>query len=304
MPHLELHRLPEGAIYRMITDRVQFEDRIQLEFSDPIRCLRVEDGVLQQGRGDVISHDEFNADAFRCTDDGMPILPVDTPISFQVEALREATKTIDPTPDLSAHFADIAALRQRMPELDALDPEARNDALTYDAMTLDLKDPRVPQKYIGEVTSRAPEKAELDPVIMRIEQETRVAPESWQRVVDMPRYQQEPLRALARAMLAPVIGNAADLEDMRVLMMTRAEVERSAAMKRWVRNSDESRELDPFSHPTLSGYQTGVPVFAEKDGVGVVFFDDHEGSYAYAFATDPELKLELKDDEPPAPRFF
>ncbi|BCB22032.1 hypothetical protein [Bosea sp. ANAM02] len=304
MPHPELHRLPEGAIYRMITDRVQFEDRVQLEFSDPIRCLRVEDGVLQQGRGDVISHEEFNVDAFRCTEDGFPLLPVDTPISFQVESLREAAKTLDPAPDLSAHFADIAALRRRMPELAALDAQARNDALTYDALNLDVKDPRVPQKYIGEVTSRAPEKAELDPVILLIEQQTRVAPENWHRVIDMPRYQHESLRAIARAMLAPVIGNAADLEDMRILKMDPNEVERSAAMKRWVRNAEESCELAPFSHPSFPGYETGVPIFAEKDGVGIVFFEDHFASYAYAFATDPDLKLELRDDEPPAPRFF
>jgi hypothetical protein len=304
MPHPELHRLPEGAIYRMITDRVQFEDRIQLEFSDPIRCLRVEDGVLQQGRGDVIPHEEFNADAFRCTDEGIPVLPVDTPVSWQLEALREAAKTIQPAPELGAHFADIAAMRQRMPALEEMDPQTRNDALTYDALMLDVKDTRVPQKYIGEVTSRAPEKAELDPVLQRIDRETRVAPEEWQRLIDMPRYQTEPLRAIARAMLAPVLGNAADLEDMRLLRMMPNEVERSAALKRWVRNSDESRELAPFSHPSFPGYVTGVPLFAEKDGVGIVFFDDHHASYAYAFATDPELKLELKDDEPPAPRFF
>jgi hypothetical protein len=101
---------------------------------------------------------------------------------------------------------------------------------------------------------------------------------------------------MARDMLRPVLGNSAQLEDLRLLAMPRSEVERAAAVRRWLTGSGDVRELQPFTHPAMPGYKTDTPMLAERDGVTVLLFSDMRGTYAYAWQTDPDTKPAIRQE--------
>ncbi|AOG03047.1 hypothetical protein [Bosea sp. RAC05] len=306
MPHPDLNRLANAPTYRMIETAIpvaEAPDDADIVLSIPKRALRLDEGMLLEGRDNPLPHAVFSDMAIRCTDQGAPIVRATMPLFVQLRALNLAQEQLEA--DLSGHREDLIALRAAMPAnvTDIVDDEMRKDAMLFDVLRADPRDPKMPQADLDAAPAPAPHRPEIDPVLLRMEADTRIGVEEWTRVIDLPPYQSEPIRAIAREMLAPVLGNAADLEDMRVLPLPKDEVERSMAVRNWLRKAPETRELQPFSTPAMPGYATSAPIFSEKDGVGVVYFEDFMSGYAYVFQTNPDLVLDVvvDPDRPPRP---
>lgn len=302
MPHPETPRLAQAPTFRLIESHIPVAgspEDADITLSLPKRAVRVADGTLIEGRERPLPDEIFKDMAFRCTENGLPIVRTNLPLFVQYQALKLAGEQMIPSPDLSGHRDDLIALRAALP-LDVTDIEDLDllkDAMMFDALRASPRDPKLPQADLEAAAPAAPHRPEIDPVLLRMEADTRISPDQWKRVIDLPGFMAEPLRAIARQMLAPVLGNAADLEDMRVLPLPFAEVERAAAVRNWLRRAPETRDMEPFTTPSMPGYVTSPPIFSEKDGVGVVYFEDFQSAYAYAFQTNPDLTLEA----PPAP---
>ena len=289
MPRPSAHDLAKAPLYAYAT--IDPETQVPVAMGGTFRAVRDGD-VVWTNQGERVDLGSFVADAVRCTETGGPVTALAYPLHAQYHALAKAAA--EGGEDVEAHLDDVRALRAAHPDDPSAieDVQLRSDLHMMDALAAGLRDRPVdpPQAERGP-----------DPLIKLMSRETRVEEGQWRRLADEPAFQAEAFRAMARAMLAPSLGNAASLEDLRVLYIPPTEVERAGAIRRWVAGCGNSREIAPMSHPAMPGYVTGVPVLAERDDVTLLSFRDQMGTYAYVWKTTPDVVLDAgpdEDDEP------
>lgn len=290
--HAELAKAPRYVTLLALTEEGP-------EFGTAFRALKDGD-VVWTDQGERMALEDFVGGSVRCAEDGSPLVSLGYPLHVQYDTLRKASEA-NVELDVDAHLDDLAAQRMALP-FDASEIEdlpTRAGAHLYDALAAGLTDRPV---------ELPPEERGPDPVIRLMSRETRIEEGNWQRLSDMPTFQAAPLRRMARDMLAPVLGNMATLEDLRMIMIPKDEIERGAALRRWIAGCPESREVGTFAHPAMPGYRTGVAVLAERADVTLVTFEDAFASYAYVWKSTPDVVLDLgpedpEDDEAPGPRW-
>lgn len=257
------------------------------------RALR--DGeVVWTDQGERMDLASFVEGSVRCTESGVPVVSLSIPLHAQYHGLSSMPAEMNE--DVQAHLEDIRAMREALPAnpLEIADINERASVHMLDALMAGLTD-----RPVAPAQERGP-----DPLIRLMARETRIEEDNWSKLADMPEFQAAPLRRLARDMLAPVLGNAASLEDLRLIMIPKDEIERGGALRRWIAGCKDSREIEPFRHPAMPGYVTGVPILAERDDVTMVTFQDMMATYAYVWKTTPDVVLDVgpEDDEDDAPR--
>lgn len=268
------------------------------EFGTAFRALRDGD-VVWTDQGERMALDDFVGGSVRCAEDRTPLVSLGYPLHVQLDTLRQA-RAANGDLDVDAHLDDLAAQRMALPfdASEIADLPTRAGAHLYDALAAGLTD-----RPVDPPQERGP-----DPVIRLMSRETLIGEENWQKVADMPTFQAAPLRRMARDMLAPVLGNMATLEDLRMIMIPKDEIERGAALRRWIAACPESKEVGTFAHPAMPGYRTGVAVVAERADVTLVTFEDAFASYAYVWKSTPDVVLDLGPEDPeeeevPGPRW-
>ena len=302
--------LAEAPLFRLIQQVIPDPENPEnglATLGEALRGLQVDQTVYIDGRRRPLPADVFYEQAFRCTENGLPVCRASVKdLTRQRHELDHAKQMIQPTPDLDRHYADLVALRARHPEIASTiaDPETRIDIMSYDVLDCGARDNRVTQADLAAIVPEEPRDPLLDPVLRRIEAETRISPEEWVYAIERPEFKVEAVRALARDMLSPLFGNAADLEDARMLLLDRAEVERINRLRAWIKSDPSSKTLAPFQHRMVPGYKTSEPLFNDKDGVALVFFEDTMAAYAYTWQSNPDLKLNIDPPDEPDPWKF
>jgi hypothetical protein len=288
------------AVYRHI-DRIDATTGA-VTLGRPFEAVRVGVNLVRAG----LALDEFEARmTVRCLSDGTPVTPLAAPLYIQITALR-LRESDEEDASVAGHIADLAALRATIgdPAAKGVTPEMQAETHMYDAHLNAPLDTVLPQRVVDAWTDDdIPAKPTIDPVIRKIQEETRVDEGSWQRVIDLPQHRVSQMRAMAREMLRPVLGNSAQLEDLRVLPMGHSEVERANAMRGWIKGADDIREMPPFTTQSMPGYKTSDALLADRDGVTLLMFSDMGGTYVYAWQSDPENapKIRAEPEERPFP---
>ena len=276
--------------------------------SRPVRALRDVDGTVRLQDGRTLPLDEFLPVAARSDETGVVICRMGAALYQQSLALRRAAaRGLD---GVGAHVADLADLRRLFGPADA--SPAAFDLHMTDIFTSRVRDHVVRQEDLEAGAVAAAEEALISPrpvfevldmnpldvetpdkVIARIQQDTGISADRWVPVSAYPTYMIEQVRGMARAMLAPVLGNVASLEDLRRLEIRHSEVERHQSVLKWVSQAEERKDLPPFTHPKMPGYVTSAPVLAEMNGVTMLVFSDFNAHYVYAWQSDPDMSPDL-----------
>ena len=296
MPRPSEAQFRDAPVYRLY-------DEPDGDLGEPVRAVREAEAVWLQGGG-AMPASVFDALAVRCAADGTPVIPVAAGLTVQRHALSRAAGE-----GLVGHLEDVDALRQAAGPVEGMSVPSRMDAHLHDAIRSATRDPVLPQQAIGGYDPfveaaedvGADETQTPDMVLARIEVDTGIDAGRWVEVKRYPTYMIEPIRAAARQMLAPVLGNTASLEDLRRLEVPLGEVERYNALMRWMRDAGEVRTLPVFRHPSMPGYVTSEPMLGELNGVTLLVFKDFKAAYAYAWQTDPDHapKVPVEPEEPP-----
>lgn len=252
--------------------------------------------MLIEGRNSMPIQ-EFVRLAVRAGADGSPICRLSLPLWRQAELLIRRGESASP------HLQAIRAEREAARAEVLFDPQRAAELHLLDAILDPMKD-KVSDGIASIYAARPPEGLTVveqddrgtlmavDPEGLRgvLLQRAGVPPVAVVDVTSSPFYVNESLRAFARTMLEPFLGDCA-LENAVVVPVPVSEIgdELREEIERWLdRDADLIVQGPPASSPNMPGYETSpMRHYRLRDAnVELCTFGDPHGFYVYAWKAD------------------
>lgn len=266
-------------------------------------CRAVACGAVMRLEGrDPMPLEDFLGLAVRVGQDGAPICRVSEPLWRQAEAVIAAGHAG------RLHLEAIRAQRAQFRNEITFDPQLAADRQLLDMM-LDPARDRVSNGMATLYAARPPAGmtvvegrdcgrfVSIDPSGLRgiLLERAGIPPEAVIDVTMSPLYRNQGIRAFARTMLAPYLGDTA-LEDTVLVPIPTSDQgdEIRSSLERWIGSEAELIiQGPPASSPSVPGYETSpMRHYRLRDAdVELCAFDDAHAFYVYAWKAGPRPGL-------------